>query len=107
MKRLLKIVNTLGLSAVDQILRDEQALDQVPGLNEEMKNRLREDLRTNQGFEQVALELAKYGIGLQLAQKIYQAFEEETIKQLMIIHMHLCLKLRVLGFKGPMKWLKN
>ncbi|MGP4071426.1 SF1B family DNA helicase RecD2 [Piscibacillus sp. B03] len=77
-----RIVNSLGLNAVDQILRDETALDQVPGIKEETKKQLIADLRVNQGFEQVAIELAKYGIGLQLAQKIYQEYEENTLQQL-------------------------
>ncbi|WP_175614916.1 SF1B family DNA helicase RecD2 [Piscibacillus halophilus] len=74
-----KIVDTLGLNAVDQILKDETILNKVPGLNEETKKRLVADLRVNQGFEQVALELARYGIGLQLAQKIYNAYQEKTL----------------------------
>ncbi|RPF55538.1 SF1B family DNA helicase RecD2 [Aquisalibacillus elongatus] len=77
-----KIVYSLGVNAVDQILKDESVLNKVPGLNSETKKRLIADLRLNQGFDQVAVELAKYGIGLQLAQKIYEVFQEQTIQQL-------------------------
>ncbi|WP_027963521.1 SF1B family DNA helicase RecD2 [Halalkalibacillus halophilus] len=77
-----KIVNHFGLSAVDQILRDESLLDQVSGLKPDLKKQFIADLRVNQGFDQVTIELAKYGVGLQLAQKIYKAYQESTITQL-------------------------
>ncbi|GEL77495.1 SF1B family DNA helicase RecD2 [Tenuibacillus multivorans] len=77
-----KIVDTLGIQAVDQILRDESVLERVPGLNAETKKRLIGDLRMHQGFDQVTVELAKYGVGLQLAQKLYEVFQERTIQQL-------------------------
>ncbi|GAA0457162.1 SF1B family DNA helicase RecD2 [Alkalibacillus silvisoli] len=77
-----KIVDLLGINAVDDILRDETRLDQVIGLKPEMKKQFISDLRMHQGFEQVTVELAKYGIGLQLAHKIYEEYHENTLKQL-------------------------
>ncbi|MET3682503.1 exodeoxyribonuclease V alpha subunit [Alkalibacillus flavidus] len=77
-----KIVDTLGLNAVDDILRDESKLDEVVGLKAETKKQFIADLRLHQGFEQVTVELAKYGVGLQLAQKLYDVYAENTIKQL-------------------------
>ncbi|WP_017185313.1 ATP-dependent RecD-like DNA helicase [Alkalibacillus haloalkaliphilus] len=77
-----KIVDTLGINAVDEVLRDSAKLDQVVGLKPETKKQFIADLRLNQGFEQVTVELAKYGIGLQLAGKLYHAYHENTIEQL-------------------------
>ncbi|WP_223154984.1 SF1B family DNA helicase RecD2 [Alkalibacillus aidingensis] len=77
-----RIVHTLGIDAIDQILKDTTKLDQVQGIKPETKKQLVADLRIHQGFEQVTLELAKYGVGLQLAQKIYDVYQENTISQL-------------------------
>ncbi|WP_411953519.1 ATP-dependent RecD-like DNA helicase [Alkalibacillus sp. S2W] len=77
-----KIVDTLGMNAVDDILRDESKLDEVIGLKSETKKQFIADLRLHQGFEQVTVELAKYGVGLQLARKLYEAYAERTIQQL-------------------------
>ncbi|MDQ0158716.1 SF1B family DNA helicase RecD2 [Alkalibacillus salilacus] len=77
-----KIVDTLGINAVDDILRDESKLDEVIGVKSETKKQFIADLRLHQGFEQVTVELAKYGVGLQLARKLYEAYAERTIQQL-------------------------
>lgn len=77
-----RIVNNLGVQAIEKILADESVLDQIPGMTEKLKKRFVSDLQLHQGFDQVTLELAKHGIGLQLAQKIYDVYQEKTIKQL-------------------------
>lgn len=77
-----RIVNHLGVQAIEKILADESVLDQIPGMTEKLKKRFVSDLQLHQGFDQVTLELAKHGIGLQLAQKIYDVYQEKTIKQL-------------------------
>ncbi|TFB24894.1 ATP-dependent RecD-like DNA helicase [Filobacillus milosensis] len=94
-----KIVDTLGIQAVEHILKDESALDRVPGVKAETKKQLISDLRLNQGFEQVAVELAKYGIGLQLAQKIYEVFQEKTIQQLNENPYAFVFKIEGFGFQ--------
>src|SRR5699024_9881036 len=39
-------------------------------------------LQENQGFEQVVIHLARYGIGMKTAQKIYQQYKDEAIETL-------------------------
>jgi exodeoxyribonuclease V alpha subunit len=74
-----RIVEFLGEGAVNKILNDPNVLDQVKGLNKETKNSFVQSLQENQGFEHIALNLAKYNIGLKMAQKIYQEYKEDAI----------------------------
>ncbi len=75
-----KIVDTLGENAVDSILKDEKVLEKVPGFPKQKIANFVQTLRANQGFEQVVMALAEYGIGLQLAQKIYDHYHEDALK---------------------------
>ncbi|PKR79081.1 ATP-dependent RecD-like DNA helicase [Halalkalibacillus sediminis] len=94
-----RIVDTLGINAVEKILKNEAELDQVIGMKKESKQRFIQDLRMNQGFEQVTLELAKYGVGLQMAQKIYQQYQERTIAQLQENPYHFVFTTEGFGFQ--------
>lgn len=64
-----KIVGKLGIDTVEKVLRDETVLDGIVSLKTETKQQFIQDLRLHQGFDRVTVELSKYGIGLQLAQK--------------------------------------
>jgi exodeoxyribonuclease V alpha subunit len=77
-----KMVETLGENAIDKILKDEEVLASIPGFPKNKIHEFTQMLRENQGFERVVLALAEYGIGLQLAQKIYEQFKEQTLKLL-------------------------
>ncbi|MEQ6390792.1 ATP-dependent RecD-like DNA helicase [Bacillaceae bacterium S4-13-58] len=75
-----RIVDQLGESAVQSILNDPDALDQVKGLTQEKKDRLVKDLQEHQGFEYVAVNLNKYGFGLQMSQRLYEVYGTDTVK---------------------------
>lgn len=75
-----RIVDKLGETAVSKILNDASVLDQIQGLNKERKDQLFQKLSEHQGFDHVVVYLAKYGIGLKMAQKIYQAYQDKTIE---------------------------
>ncbi|WP_337018752.1 ATP-dependent RecD-like DNA helicase [Oceanobacillus massiliensis] len=74
-----RIIDHLGETAISKILQDENVLQGVPGLNKEAAERLAKSLRDNQGFEHVAVFLSNYGIGLKMAQNVYQKYKEEAI----------------------------
>lgn len=76
------VVGVLGDSTISKILNNGQVLDTVPNLSEERKKILKERLAEYQGFDLVVLELQKVGIGLKLAQKIYQAYQSNALEQL-------------------------
>ncbi|SET66351.1 exodeoxyribonuclease V alpha subunit [Salinibacillus kushneri] len=77
-----KIVDALGETAIDKILKDENILAGIPGFPQNIISSFSQTLRENQGFERVVMALADYGIGLQLTQKIYDIYKEETLKLL-------------------------
>ena len=94
-----RIVQLLGIKAVDKILENEDVLDQIPSINKKLKARFLQDLRLHQGFERVTMELAKYGIGLQIAQKIYDVYQENTIQQLHENPYDFVFKIEGFGFQ--------
>jgi exodeoxyribonuclease V alpha subunit len=73
------IVETLGENAISKILEDPSVLDGVPKLTKQKAKELYETLRTHEGLEQTMIALSQFGFGPQLAMKIYQAYQEETL----------------------------
>lgn len=73
------IVEHLGEKAIDRILSDKTVLDRVPYLRKNTAQTIIETLRENQGFEKVAVSLSKYGVGLKMAQKLFETYKEESI----------------------------
>lgn len=74
-----RIVEHLGENAISHILNKPEILGDVPGIKKETADTLAKTLQENQGFEHVVVNLAKYGIGLKMAQKIYKEYKDEAI----------------------------
>ncbi|MFZ3576448.1 ATP-dependent RecD-like DNA helicase [Virgibacillus sp. DJP39] len=77
-----KIIEHIGENAISQILTNPRLLDRVKGLKPDKAEQLVKTLQENEGFEHIVVNLAKYGIGLKLAQKIYQVYKDESIEVL-------------------------
>ncbi|HEY4601207.1 MAG TPA: ATP-dependent RecD-like DNA helicase [Cerasibacillus sp.] len=75
-----RIVNKLGERAIEKIIQSPHVLNDIKGLKSETAKNIVESLKENQGFEQVAIYLAKYQVGMKLAQKIYQQYKDEAIE---------------------------
>jgi exodeoxyribonuclease V alpha subunit len=75
-----RIVDKLGEAAISKISNDARVLTGIPGLKKETAETLAKTLQENQGFEHVVVYLAKYGIGLKLAQKVYKEYKDEAIQ---------------------------
>lgn len=75
-----KIVKHLGEQAITKILNDPNVLEEIPNISNKVKENLYNHLQENQGFERVAVEVTKYGIGLKMAQTLYRLYKEETIQ---------------------------
>ncbi|WP_066173558.1 SF1B family DNA helicase RecD2 [Bacillus marinisedimentorum] len=76
------IVETLGETAISQILENSAVLENVPRLPEEKAETISRTLQENEGMEQVMIALSQYGFGPQLSMKIYQAYLDETLEVL-------------------------
>ncbi|MFO8070164.1 MAG: ATP-dependent RecD-like DNA helicase [Alkalibacterium sp.] len=94
-----KIVETLGLESLDKILADESVLDDVPGLNQSKKMMLLSVLDKEQGMQKIIIALNNYGISNQLAYKIYQRFEGETLSVIQSNPYKLIVEIEGIGFK--------
>lgn len=74
-----RIIDHLGETAISKILDKPGIVADIPGLKKETGALLAETLQKNQGFEHVVVYLSKYGIGLKMAQKIYEKYKESAI----------------------------
>ncbi|GEM00546.1 exodeoxyribonuclease V alpha subunit [Halolactibacillus halophilus] len=74
-----RIVEALGDGAINKIIKEPDVLKDIKGLNDERRTILVERLKTYQGFDTIVVALQKVGIGLKLAQKIYQHYQDEAI----------------------------
>lgn len=75
-----RIVDKLGETAVTKILADPSELKGIKGLTKEKTENFVRSLQEHQGFEHVVVHLSKYGLGLQMAQKIYQAHQDRAVE---------------------------
>lgn len=98
-KSALKIVEKLGENAVSKIMDDPSVLDGVSGVSKETGKKLAERLRENQGFERVAVKLSEYGIGLKMAQVIYQIYRDEALEVLKKDPYQYVFDIEGFGFK--------
>ena len=74
-----RIVDELGQDAIDTIISDSNALKGVTGLSKAKAEDLREGLLRHQGTERIFMQLSEWGFGPALSDKIYRAYESETI----------------------------
>ncbi|WP_127849648.1 ATP-dependent RecD-like DNA helicase [Lacticaseibacillus hulanensis] len=74
-----KIVDVLGMDAIDQILKNPKKLDQV-GLRAEKATLLIAALKENLGMEQIVIGLAQYGISGNLAGKVFNQYHEDALE---------------------------
>ncbi|MBM7569566.1 ATP-dependent RecD-like DNA helicase [Aquibacillus albus] len=94
-----KIIDRLGESAVSKILEDSSVLDHIPGLTKDRAKQLTETLKENQGFEHIVIQLSQYGIGLKMAQKIYEKYKEEALELLQTNPYQFVLDIEGFGFQ--------
>ncbi|MGM0874371.1 MAG: SF1B family DNA helicase RecD2 [Bacillota bacterium] len=73
------IVEKLGESAISKILQNPAILDDIPKVNKDKAKQLVEALISHQGLEQIMIALNQFGFGPQLAMKIYQAYQDQTL----------------------------
>lgn len=72
-----RIVETLGLDAIAQIIADEQKVKKL-GLSKKQQETLIENLKTNNGTQQIIIELNGFGFGSQMASSIYNRYREKN-----------------------------
>lgn len=93
------IVDALGDQTIETIIENPEALKEVKGLNQKKRDMLHEILTEEEGTERVILKLNQYGLGNQLAYKIYQVYQEETLKIIQQNPYQLVEDIENIGFK--------
>ncbi|MCO6541386.1 MAG: ATP-dependent RecD-like DNA helicase [Lactobacillus sp.] len=93
-----KIVDLLGDNAIEVILTDPKAVDQLP-LNAAKKRILIEQITATYQSEEVILQLNRLGFGNKLAFKIYHEYGAETLSTLQQNPYQLIHDIRGIGFK--------
>ena len=75
-----KIVETLGENAIDVILRNRQALDEVPKLSKKIADKLYATLVDQQGTEQILAPLYGYDLSPRLVMKIFKKYQYQALE---------------------------
>ncbi|KGX93530.1 hypothetical protein N781_10885 [Pontibacillus halophilus JSM 076056 = DSM 19796] len=94
-----RIVGTLGEGAIQRILDDPSCLDQVPHLKADKRDQLVADLKKHQGFEHIVITLSEYGFGLQMTQRIYEQYQDQTLELLAENPYQFVFDIEGFGFK--------
>ncbi|WP_051258470.1 ATP-dependent RecD-like DNA helicase [Atopococcus tabaci] len=93
------IVETLGENVIETILDDPDSLQKVSGLNKKKRETIVKVLEEEEGMDQVVLKLNQLGIGNQLAYKIYQVYQEQTLDIIRNNPYKLVEDIENIGFK--------
>ncbi|MCT3208448.1 ATP-dependent RecD-like DNA helicase [Limosilactobacillus reuteri] len=73
-----KIVDKLGTDAINKIIADPHVLDELK-LRKTIKDSLVDNLRVNQGMDQIIIGLNDLGFGANLSSAIFDKYGEETL----------------------------
>ncbi|MCC4325994.1 ATP-dependent RecD-like DNA helicase [Limosilactobacillus reuteri] len=73
-----KIVDKLGTDAINKIIADPHVLDELK-LRKAVKDSLVNNLRANQGMDQIIIGLNDLGFGANLSSAIFDKYGEETL----------------------------
>lgn len=93
-----KIVDALGVKAIDKILKDEKVL--IPlGLNAAKRAVLVDNLQLNLGMEQVIIGLNDFGFSSNMAAKIYQLYKTDALDVIEDNPYQLIADIDGIGFK--------
>ena len=93
-----KIVEILGMDAIEQIIADEKKVKKL-GLSQKQQATLIENLKANNGTQQIIIELNGFGFGSQMASSIYNRYREKTIEVIHEDPYKLAREIPGIGFK--------
>lgn len=93
-----KIVDALGINAVDKIMQNPKVLDKV-GIKADRATSLISALKENLGMEQVVIGLNGFGLSGNIAAKIYAQYHEDSLDVLKQNPYQLVEDIDGIGFK--------
>lgn len=77
-----RIVETLGMDAINVILSTPDVLKTIKGLTPEKRTGLYNTLLVHQGTEKVYMQLTEWGFGPKISERIYKAFQSQAIEKI-------------------------
>ncbi len=94
-----KLVDTLGLDAINIIAKDPSVLENISGLNKKKINTISKTIKLNSDLNQIFLKLYDYGFTYKIANKLYEKFGSTIIEEIEKNPYMLCSTLDSFGFK--------
>ncbi|KRL01400.1 ATP-dependent RecD-like DNA helicase [Liquorilactobacillus capillatus] len=98
LKTATKIVDHLGTDAIQKILADEHSLSGL-SLKKAQRQALLETLQSDNGMQQIIIELNSYGFGSRMATAIFNRYREKTSEVIHENPYRLALEINGIGFK--------
>ncbi|KRL38712.1 ATP-dependent RecD-like DNA helicase [Liquorilactobacillus uvarum] len=98
LKTATKIVEHLGTDTIQKILEDERNLAGL-NLKSAQKKALIETLRSDNGTQQIIIELNSYGFGSRMSTAIFNRYREKTVEVIHENPYRLALEINGIGFK--------
>lgn len=93
-----RVVDKLGMQAIERIIADATALDGITGLSKKVADNLRRKVIEHQGTEQVIMKLNEWGFGPSLSEKIYQIYGSGAIEVIQENPFDLVEQVEGIGF---------
>lgn len=94
-----RIIEYLGMSALDMIAEDKDVLDKVPKINEKLKNTIFKQVVDNKEMENTLVWLYSFDISPRMAMRIYSFYGLSTIKTIKENPYILMEHIEGIGFK--------
>lgn len=94
-----RIVNTLGVHALEQIAANPALLDDVPGVSSKQKQVISEGLKEHHTIEKALVYLYTLGIGPAMSLKIVQTYQQETLSVVQNDPYRLIDEIEGIGFQ--------
>ena len=81
-KTAVKIVEELGIDAIDKIIDDYKILLSIKGITEEKAKSIKNELYNHKNSELIFITLYSYGLSYKLANKIFSKYQDETLQKI-------------------------
>ncbi len=94
-----KIVETLGLNAIELIIENPDVLNSVKGLGKEKAKKLALEIKENEEVNNVFIRLYSYGLSVKESNILYLKYDKNAISKIEDNPYILCTDIENFGFK--------
>ncbi len=94
-----KIVDTLGLDAINKIIEDPDCLESIPGITKKRALALSKAIKDNEEINDIFVSLYSYGLSISAANKMYVKYDKDVLKKINENPYILCTDIENFSFK--------